>query len=106
MIDKATRRRSELIQSITETVFALGGWVVSGPMETLCLRIEARQGSDLPALLSASGWKLVNIGQNERLMPTHTEKILDKQGRVIRTVSHDGPAQVDVWQLALEDKSS
>jgi hypothetical protein len=99
VIDWATKKRLEMAESINEVVRQLGGWVVSRLDEKI-LRIECPKFSKIPEL-GASGWHLVPIGANERIMTVKVETIRDGKGELVRQLSHDGIAEVDVFQLDL-----
>lgn len=91
--------RRRLWEALSEFVSSNGGWVTSLP-GVKDLRIECRQGSDLPIKLRAAGYSVRAAGAGTRI-GTITETIPDRRTGDPIIKHHGGIFPVDVIEITL-----
>jgi hypothetical protein len=91
--------RRKLWEALSAYVSGEGGWVVSLP-GAQSLRIECRQGSDLPIKLRALNYSVRAVGAGTRIGTT-TETITAHSTRAPIIRHHSGIFPVDVIEISL-----
>ena len=92
-------KRQKLWDAMHEYVREFGGWITSVP-GVLKVRIEAPQGSPLPAKLIELGYTVSHCGTGSRLAPSGTVEITHSGNKpVVR--HHAGFVPIDILEIAL-----
>jgi hypothetical protein len=94
-------KRKALWDALNNYIRGSGGWVTSLPGATT-LRVEAPQGSSLPAKLIELGYSPRHCGNGSRIIPGGTvETIVDHLSGTRVARQHAGIIPVDVLEISL-----
>jgi hypothetical protein len=100
--DEQAKKQREVWSALHEFICANGGWVTSRPHYSL-LRIEAPQGSPLPAKLVELGYSVRMAGTATRLVPNASAETVTEYGparnQVVR--HHPGFVPVNILEITL-----
>jgi hypothetical protein len=95
------KERPERFQSLLQYVGQRGGRIVSGSGLPV-VQMQTLPDSSLPADLAALGYRPVDAGESERIIPgSIAEVVLIEGSTATRTVHHGGIVKVKCWTFSL-----
>jgi hypothetical protein len=96
---RPTPRQRAVWNDLNDTVRQHGAWITSAIYHEP-LRLECRQGSDLPETLERTGYRLQPLGTAERFLPS--TEIVREYGRTTK-VARDQlvPTAVEIYSFQL-----